>query len=78
MAASIWYERMTRLVERHGWRKSPAQTPTEFVTCIKDVSIRNSVARFTRHYEGARFGESAQDAGRLPQLFDEITTTARR
>jgi hypothetical protein len=78
MAASIWYERMTRLVERRGWRKSPAQTPAEFVTCIKDVSIRNSVARFTRHYEGARFGDSAQDAGRLPELFDEITTTARR
>jgi transglutaminase-like putative cysteine protease len=78
LAASIWYERMTRLVERHGWRKSPAQTPAEFVTCIKDVSVRDSVARFTRHYEGARFGDSAQDAGRLPELFDEITATARR
>ena len=78
LAASIWYERMIRLVERRGWRKSPAQTPAEFVICIKDVSIRDSVERFTRHYEGARFGDSAQDAGRLPELFDEITATARR
>ena len=78
MAASIWYERMTRLVERHGWRKSPAQTPAEFVTSIKEVSVRDSVARFTRHYAGARFGDSAQDANRLPELFDEITATARR
>jgi len=78
LAASIWYERMMRLVERRGWRKSPAQTPAEFVTCIRDISVRDSVARFTRHYEGARFGDSAQDAGRLPELFDEITATARR
>ena len=78
LAASIWYERMTRLVERRGWRKSPAQTPSEFVMCIKDVSVRDSVARFTRYYEGARFGDSAQDASRLPELFDEITATARR
>jgi protein-glutamine gamma-glutamyltransferase len=78
LAASIWYERMIRLVEGRGWRKSPAQTPTEFVTCIRDISVRNSVARFTRHYEGARFGDSAQDASRLPELFDEITATARR
>jgi hypothetical protein len=78
MAASIWYERMTKLVERRGWRKSPAQTPAEFVTCIQDVSIRDSVARFTRHYEGARFGDRPQDASRLPELFDEITATARR
>jgi protein-glutamine gamma-glutamyltransferase len=78
LAASIWYERMIRLVERRGWRKSPAQTPTEFVTCIRDILVRDSVARFTRHYEGARFGDSALDASRLPELFDEITATARR
>jgi protein-glutamine gamma-glutamyltransferase len=78
LAASIWYERMIRLVERKGWRKAPAQTPAEFVTCIQDVSVRDSVARFTRHYEGARFGESAQDASRLPELFEEITATSRR
>ena len=78
LAASIWYERMIRLVERRGWRKSPAQTPTEFVTCIRDILVRDSVARFTRHYEGARFGDCAQDASRLPELFDEITATARR
>ena len=77
LAASIWYERMIRLVERRGWRKSPAQTPTEFVTCIRDILVRDSVARFTRHYEGARFGDCAHDASRLPELFDEITATAR-
>ena len=30
-AATIWYERMTGIVARRGWRKSPAQTPAEFV-----------------------------------------------
>lgn len=78
LAASIWYERMTRRVARLGWRKSPAQTPAEFVTCIENELVRDRVAQFTRHYEHARFGDSAEDASRLPELFEEISTAGRR
>lgn len=77
MAATIWYERMTRRLARLGWRKSPAQTPAEFVTCIENELLRNRVAEFTRHYEHARFGDSAEDASRLPELFEEISTAGR-
>jgi hypothetical protein len=76
-AATIWYERMTRTLARKGWRKSPSHTPAEFVIGIQDEAMRVSVAEFTRHYELARFGGSVQDAERLPELYEEISTAAR-
>ena len=72
VAATLWYERMLRFVEREGWEKSPAQTPTEFVSVIKDDQLRASVARFTERYENARFGNSAEEASHLPELFEEV------
>lgn len=77
MAATIWYARMTRTIGRHGWHKSPAQTPQEFVASIGQASLRQCVARFTRHYERARFAQSAEDAARLPELYQEISAFRR-
>jgi protein-glutamine gamma-glutamyltransferase len=77
-AATIWYERMTNTVARRGWRKSPTQTPEEFVRLIDDANIRARVAKFTRHYESARFDDSVEDVRRLPQLYEEISGTRRR
>jgi protein-glutamine gamma-glutamyltransferase len=77
-AATIWYQRMTRMLAKRGWNKTPAHTPKEFLTCIQDEAMRESVAKFTRHYESARFGGSAQDAQRLPELYEEISTANRR
>jgi len=71
-AASIWYARMIHRLARRGWRKRPAQTPREFVRTIQDPPLQNSVARFTSHYERARFGASPEDAQRLPELYEEI------
>ena len=77
-AATIWYERMTEIAARRGWRKSPTQTPGEFVRQIDDTAIRTRVAEFTRHYESARFDDSVEDARRLPELYEEISATRRR
>jgi protein-glutamine gamma-glutamyltransferase len=74
LAASIWYERMLRQTAKRGWRKSPAQTPEEFVSVISDHKIQHHVSDFTEHYERARFGNSAEDASRLPELYEEIKT----
>jgi transglutaminase-like putative cysteine protease len=71
-AAAIWYERMIRRVEKRGFRKTPTQTPGEFVDGIGDAVLRTQITRFTEHYESARFGESAEHALRLPDLFAEI------
>jgi protein-glutamine gamma-glutamyltransferase len=78
LAATIWYERMTRMLARKGWPKLSAQTPQEFLACIQDDAMREPVARFTRHYESARFGGSAEDAQRLPELYEEVSTSTRR
>jgi hypothetical protein len=77
-AATIWYERTLRALAKRGFRKSPIQTPTEFVRSIPNEVFREPVLRLTEHYERARFGDSPQDAARLPELFEEITHARRR
>ncbi len=76
-AASLWYQRMLRWLGRKGWSKTAAQTPKEFLTRIEDPAMRKRVEDFTRAYEAARFGESPEEARRLPELFEEITTTGK-
>jgi protein-glutamine gamma-glutamyltransferase len=71
-AASLWYGRMSRSLERYGYRKAAAQTPAEFVGVINDPCLRAKVAEFTSCYERARFGCSTDDACALPQLFEQI------
>jgi hypothetical protein len=71
-AATLWYERLLKRLARHGVKKTPEQTPREFVSSIQSRPLRTKVERFTRHYEGARFGDSAMDAGKLPALYQEI------
>ncbi len=76
-AATIWYERMIESVARHGWRKSPTQTPDEFVARIDNATVRRRVAEFTRHYQSARFDDSVEDVRRLPELYEEISGAPR-
>jgi protein-glutamine gamma-glutamyltransferase len=73
-AATLWYVRMTRIIARRGWRKSASQTPAEFATMIEDPKLRSRVQGFTRHYENARFGDSVDDAQRLEELYQEISS----
>jgi hypothetical protein len=75
LAASIWYERMLHQTAKLGWKKSPAQTPEEFASVITDEKIQHRVSDFTEHYERARFGNSAEDASRLPELYEEIKSS---
>lgn len=72
-AASFWYMRMLKALERRGIRKSPAQTPEEFASAIADPATRKDVVVFTEHYERARFADSVEDAQRLPELLGEMT-----
>lgn len=76
-SAALWYDRMLRRLARLGWRKSPAQTPHDFVAAIREPVLQKKVATFTRAYESARFGRSVGDARSLPELFEEITAVER-
>jgi hypothetical protein len=73
-SAALWYDRMVRRMARLGWRKSPSQTPLDFVAAIQQTALQEKVARFTRAYESARFGKSVDDAQSLPALFKDVTT----
>jgi len=76
--AAIWYLRMSRVLARRGVRKPPAATPQEFVDKIADTRLREPVARFTQVYESARFGNSADDAKKLPELYEEVELAAQK
>jgi transglutaminase-like putative cysteine protease len=71
-SSALWYDRMVVRMARLGWRKSPSQTPLDFVAAIQEVNLQEKVGRFTRAYESARFGKSVDDARSLPELFRDI------
>jgi transglutaminase-like putative cysteine protease len=77
-AAAMWYERMARFLARRGMRKSASQTAQEFVRIIPDEQLRRRVSRFTDAYESARFGNSADDAMQLPELYEEVEAAAKK
>ncbi len=77
-AAAMWYERMAKYMARRGIAKSMTQTPQEFVRAIEDVRLRTRVASFTDAYESARFGNSSDDVRRLPELFEEVESAAKK
>ncbi len=72
-SAALWYDRMVNRMARLGWRKSPSQTPLDFVAAIQETALQEKVARFTRAYESARFGKSVDDAQSLPDLFKDVS-----
>ena len=69
---------MTHTLARRGWRKSPLQTPQEFLNSIDQPELRQRLERFTWHYHGARFGELADDAQQLPDLYEEVSEASRK
>ncbi|HEY6254152.1 MAG TPA: DUF3488 and transglutaminase-like domain-containing protein [Candidatus Angelobacter sp.] len=71
-SASLWYARMLKAMARKGIRKTPSQTPAEFASVIDDPEVQKDVVVFTRHYERARFADSAEDAMRLPELYEAL------
>jgi hypothetical protein len=77
-AAAMWYERMSRTLARHGMQKPAAQTAQEFARVIEDEPLRSRVGRFTEAYESARFGNCAEDAQRLPELYEEVELAAKK
>jgi hypothetical protein len=77
LAAAVWYSRMARMLAKRGIAKPQTQTPQEFVRVIENLRLREPVARFTDVYESARFGNSSEDARRLPELYEEVLTATR-
>jgi protein-glutamine gamma-glutamyltransferase len=66
--AAFEYRQMLRLLERRGWRKSPAQTPSEFAASIRVPEFAGPVRELTDLYQSARFGAVSVDARRVSSL----------
>jgi len=77
-AAAMWYERMARYLARRGVQKATTQTAQEFVRVIEDEQLRMRVRQFTDAYESARFGNSPDDARRLPGLYEEVELATKK
>jgi hypothetical protein len=76
-AASLFYTRMLRLLERAGRRKAPSQTPMEFAASLSGARIASPVARFTDLCMAARFGGQRIDASQFTTLLEEIKLSLR-
>ncbi|MGB2836165.1 MAG: DUF3488 and transglutaminase-like domain-containing protein [Candidatus Sulfotelmatobacter sp.] len=77
-AATMWYERMVRYLARRGMQKPEAQSAQDFVRVIDNERLRSRVGKFTDAYESARFGNSADDALRLPELYEEVELAGKK
>jgi protein-glutamine gamma-glutamyltransferase len=71
-SASIFYQRMLRLLERAGWHKSPSQTPIEFAASLPDGAIAAPVHRLTGICMAVRFGGQKVEISRFTGLLEEI------
>src|SRR5215469_355998 len=76
--AAFEYRQMLRLLERRGWRKSPAQTPLEFAASIRVPEFAGPVAELTQLYQSARFGARSADARRVSALLAALKSLRRR
>ena len=76
-AASLFYNRMARLLARQGYHRSPQQTAEEFIAVISETELRTAVSEFTTAYQEARFGASTAVAQRLPGLLEAVRRAAR-
>ena len=75
--AAFEYRQMLRLLERRGWRKSPAQTPLEFAASIRVPEFAGPVAELTQLYQSARFGAAPADARRVSSLLTALKSLRR-
>jgi hypothetical protein len=48
------------------------------VAAVQETGLQKKVAAFTRAYESARFGNSADDAQSLPELFNDISSEDKK
>lgn len=76
--ATVLYQRMLDIVQRHGYHKPPWFTPAEFAASMPPSRLSTAVVNFTSAYNALRFGGRAEVAPRLSTLLDELQQQERR
>jgi transglutaminase-like putative cysteine protease len=75
--AALFYFRTLRLLEGHGWKKLPGQTPLEFAASLPAGSFAEPVVKLTEIYQSSRFGGHGADAGRVSELLGRLEIALR-
>jgi protein-glutamine gamma-glutamyltransferase len=70
--ATLQYSEMLRLLARRGIRKTPGQTPMEFVASLPKGNLAEPVFELTSMYQAARFGAKSSDPRRASSLLSHI------
>ena len=76
--AALQYREMLKLLERRGWRKSPAQTALEFAAAIPDAQLGLPISQLTDLYQSARFGAHPANAIEMSSLLATMKEMLRR
>lgn len=70
--ATLYYSRLLRALERHGFRKEDSQTPREFALSLSPANLAERVVEMTRMYEASRFGREPADTSALARALREV------
>jgi hypothetical protein len=75
--AALEYTEMLRLLEQRGWKKSPSQTPLEFVSTIPVADLSAPISQLTELYQSARFGNHPAPIEQMSSLLRSIRDSLR-
>jgi transglutaminase-like putative cysteine protease len=75
--ATLFYERMLKLLKRRGYQKPAWFTPREFACSLPPGTIGALVSQFTAAYNALRFGGQADAAPQLSMLLEELEKQPR-
>jgi transglutaminase-like putative cysteine protease len=70
--ATLLYQRMLAIMERHGYHKPPWFTPAEFAASLPPGPLAAAAGEFTATYNALRFGCRAPDRLRMGSLLEEM------
>ncbi len=70
--ATLFYNRMLKLMKRRGYQKPAWFTPSEFASSLPPSEMSMLVVQFTGAYNALRFGGEAGAAPRLSALLEEL------
>jgi transglutaminase-like putative cysteine protease len=70
--ATLFYERLLRILRKKGFERRTAQTPREFALELARTPLASKVEEITELYTVLRFGRAPVSLARLRQLIEEI------
>ena len=75
--ATLLYQRMLRVLQRHGYQKPAWFTPAEFAASVPPGALNAALSEFTVTYNAVRFGGRTEVAPRLGSLLDQLERLER-